>query len=520
MKMENVEDIYPLSPVQQGMLFHTLYAPGSGVYITQTVCTLEGDLDADLLEQAWQRVVSRHPVLRTAFVWEGFDEPLQVVRRQVTLPWQYHDWQELSPQAQQERLQAFLLEDRTRGFELIKAPLMRLALLRLTKERYQMVWSSHHMLLDGWSLPLLLRQVFTYYAVPYHREDIDLPQPRPYRDYIAWLQQQDMAQAESFWKAQLQGFAVPTRLPVGRGDDHAPEPAAPPRKPRLPPEVSLWLSAETTQALQTLAQRHRLTLNVLAKGAWALLLSRYSGAQDILFGASFSGRPVTLPGAESMIGLFTSTLPIRLQVPPDAPLLAWLQTVQGQQIELQPYEYSPLVNIQEWSEIPRGTPLFESLFVFENYPTVDEPQSQDGALKLCDLWGMEETHYPLTVSVAAVGQRLNLRILYDDARFDHATVARMAGHCGHILEDMATDPARRLADVSLLTETERRQIVIEWNDAPRRYPDDLLLHDLYAAQVARTPDAVATLYRDHSLTFRQLDQQANRLANLIRRLLQ
>jgi amino acid adenylation domain-containing protein len=514
MRMKNVEDIYSLSPVQQGILFHTLYAAVPGVYFLQTICTLDGALDADIFRQAWMRVVDRHPVLRTAFVWEGFDEPLQVVRQQVTLPWEYHDWGELSPEAQQERLEAFLSCDRRRGFELSKAPLMRFTLFRLNEERHKLVWSSHHLLLDGWSLPLVLREALTFYEVFYHGEHIDLPRPRPYRDYIAWLQQQDMTEAEAFWKDHLRGFIAPTQLPVQRKSDYraAGAHSGQPEKPGLPQQVLASLSTSTTTALQDLARNHRLTLNVLVKGAWAVLLSRYSNTEDVLFGATSAGRPVTLSGAESMVGLFISTLPVRLQVLADEPVASWLQGVQRQQIESQKYGYAPLVSVHEWSEMPRGKPMFESLFVFENYPAVSGQHSQDQTLRLCELQGIEETNYPLTVSAAVSDLRLTLRITHD-ASFDAATVTRMLGHLKRILEDVAAGPEKRLAEISLLTETECHQTLTEWNDNRVEYPRDKCLHEFFETQVERMPDAVAVVFDEQHLSYRELNRRANQLAH-------
>jgi NRPS condensation-like uncharacterized protein len=281
----DVEDIYPLSPLQQGLLFHTLQAPESGVYFEQLSAVLGGDLEVASFKRAWQKVLERHALLRTAFYWEELSEPLQVVHRQVELPWVEEDWRGLSPNEQQGRFEAFLEADRGRGFELGQAPLMRGALLRVAEDAHQFVWSFHHLLLDGWSLPLVLKEVLAYYEAYCGGRELQLGSPRPYRDYIVWLQRQDLAQAEGFWREALQGMTAPTPLPIGRSEGGLGE-----RAPRYA-ERGLRVSAAVTGRLQALARAHRLTLNTLVQGAWALLLSRYSGEEEVLFGATVSGRP-------------------------------------------------------------------------------------------------------------------------------------------------------------------------------------------------------------------------------------
>src|SRR5919198_2636496 len=260
MKTKNVEDIYPLSPLQQGLLFHTLHAPESGVYFEQVSAVLGGDLEVASFKQAWQKVLERHALLRTAFLWEGLEEPLQVVRSRGTLPWVEEDWRGLSPSEQQERFEAFLKADRARGFELGQAPLMRCALLRVAKDAYYFVWSFHHLLLDGWSLPLVLKEVLAYYEAYCEGRELRLERPRPYRDYIVWLQRQDLAQAERFWREALRGITAPTPLPIGRSEGVRLE-----RAPRYA-EGGLRVSAAGTGQVQALARGPPLNLNTLGPG--------------------------------------------------------------------------------------------------------------------------------------------------------------------------------------------------------------------------------------------------------------
>ncbi|MBW4650218.1 MAG: amino acid adenylation domain-containing protein [Kastovskya adunca ATA6-11-RM4] len=508
--MENIADIYELSPMQQGLLFHSLYAPDSGVYFNQFSCTIEGNLNVAAFQQAWQQVVERYPILRTAFYWEELEKPLQVVHRQVEIPWQQHDWRHLSATKQQEQLATFLKGDREQGFELNQAPLMRCILIQFTDDTYQFIWSHHHLLIDGWSLPIILKEVFAFYDAFDQGKELYLPTSRPYRDYIIWLQQQDLSQAEAFWRQELQGFTAPTPLAVGKAanlSNHKPTYA----------EQDLQLSQAIATELQSVARQHRLTLNTLVQGAWAFLLSRYSGEAEVVFGATVSGRPNSLPKVESMVGLFINTLPVRVQVPGDASLLLWLQQLMQQQVAREPYSYSSLVEIQGWIDVKRDLPLFESILGFENYPVDASIQELSDNLTISNVHIVERTNYPLSVIVLP-GTKLGVRMIYDCHRFDDSTIKRMLGHFQTLLEAIATNPHQRLCDLPLLTPTERHQMLVEWNNTQADYPKNQCIHELFAAQAEKKPDAVAVVFENQQLTYHELNCRANQLAHYLQKL--
>lgn len=511
MKINNVEDIYSLSPIQQGMLFHTLYAPNSSVYFAQSSCRIEGDFNISAFKQAWQQVIERHSVLRTAFIWEGLDEALQVVRQEVDLPWVQHDWRKLSRDEQQDQLEAFLQKDRERGFDLSNAPLMRLILIQMDEKIYQFIWSHHHLLLDGWSTPLVLNEVIAFYEALHHGQNLHLRRSRPYRDYVAWLQQQDLTKAEAFWRKALSGVSAPTSLGVDRTS------AKSAREQESYAEERIKLSVATTATLSSFARQHQLTVSTLVQGAWAILLSRYSREQDVIFGATVSGRPATLAGVESMVGLFINTLPVRMQVLPKTDLVSWLQQLQAYQSEMRSYEYSPLVQVQGWSEMPRGVPLFESIVVFENYPIETSLNQQDGNLNFSDARGFEQTNYPLTL-VVAPGLELSLRMIYDCQRFDAITIGSMLGHLQNLLKSIIANPQQRLQDLQLLSEGQRQQILVKWNQTKQEYPQQQCIHQLFEAQVEKTPDAVAVVCGKEQLTYSQLNCRANKMAHYLQSL--
>ncbi|MGQ4807004.1 Linear gramicidin synthase subunit D [Candidatus Entotheonellaceae bacterium PAL068K] len=516
MQHQHIEDVYGLSAVQQGMLFHTLFQPESGVYVQQWHGILQGCLERAAWQQAWQQVVARHPILRTSFIWHGFKEPLQVVHRHVVLAWQHLDWRGLSEADQQARWTSFLQTDRLRGFALNQAPLMRCALIQLADDCHRCIWSSHHLISDGWSAPIIFQEVFAFYEALRQGKTITLKPPRPYRDYIAWLQQHDMKAARTFWRQRLAGLDAPTPLAVERLQQ-TPESAdvcAPDQRDTYQ-EQEVSLASETTARLQALAGQQRLTQNILLQGAWAVLLSRYSGETEVVFGVTVSGRPVELPGVESMVGMFISTVPMRLQVSPEAALLPWLQHLMARQIAHQPYVYTPLVEIQACSQVPAGTPLFDSIFVYENYPIDRSLQElRHSHVHIHHFQALVQTNYPLAV-IAMPGSELGLKMAYDTRRFDHPTIARMLGHYNALLQGIITNPTRKLSELPLLTAAERQQILVEWNDTDAAYPRDKCLHQLFEAQVSRTPEAVAVVYEDQSLTYRGLDARANQLAHYL-----
>ncbi|MBW4454433.1 MAG: amino acid adenylation domain-containing protein [Nostoc indistinguendum CM1-VF10] len=509
--MKNIEKFYPLSPMQQGILFHTLYAPKSGVYVEQLSCDIQGDLNIVLFQQAWQKLVEKHSILRTSFIWEGIKEPVQVVHKQVELPWQQQDLSKLELIEQQEHIEADLVAEREKGFEISQAPLMRLKLLQLAEKHYKFIWTHHHLLLDGWSSSLLLQELFTCYQVLNQGEGIQLQNPRPYRDYIAWLQKQNLSSAEIFWKKYLKDFTTVTSVGVEQN---------------LSNQISenknyitqiLRLSITKTTSLQSLARQQQLTLNTILQGAWAILLSRYSGENDIVFGGVVSGRPTNLAGVESMVGVFINTLPVRVSINPKESLIPWLKQLQIQQNEVRQYEYTPLIEIQKWSEIPTGQPLFESILNFQNYPINSSLQTPIDNVKIFNINSFIHPHYPLNVSVQ-VDSKLSLEIFYNSLHFDDDKIARMLGHLQTLILSMVDNHQQCLGELPLLTATERYQLLEEWNNTRVDYPQNQCIHQLFEAQVEKTPDAVAVVFENQQLTYRELNAKANQIAHYLQKL--
>ncbi len=509
MRPENIEAVYPLSSLQQGLLFHTLLAPRSGVYVVQVHSDLSGELDIAAFENAWSRLIERHSVFRTFFIWEDITKPAQVVQKSVTLPVELHDWRHLGETEQNELFNDLLQKDREKGFELSVAPLMRVMLMRVGESSYKFVWSHHHLLLDGWCLSLVLREVLMFYTAFCEKRELHLERGPDYRDYIVWLQRQDLTAAETFWRRTLGDFTTPTPFGVDT-------PAATGTATEQDYN-SHWsrISNSATTALQALTRQHKLTMNTIVQGAWGLLLSRYSGQPDVVFGTTVSGRPAELPGVESIIGLFINTLPVRVRVNERESVFSWLQELQQQQVEAREYEYSPLLDVQGWTGVPRGQSLFESTMTFENYPvnvssqkTAAAPQRQN--LGLGSMTALNRPHYPLSVTVVPESSLL-VKLTYDRRRFDDATVERMLEHFKNLLEAIAARPQARVCDMSLLSASEKQQQLFTWNQTATELPGGNLVQVL-EEQVARTPDHVAIACAGEQVTYAELDARANVLA--------
>jgi amino acid adenylation domain-containing protein len=510
MSLENIADIYSLSPMQQGMLFHSIYAPDSGEYIEQMCAGLRGKLDVFAFERAWQQVVARHPILRTAFIWEELDDPVQVVHENVELVVDQFDWRDLSPAEQQQKINEFLAAERRRGFVLTEAPLMRLALFHLAADQYQFAWTHHHLLLDGWSVPLLMEEVFAFYDAWQKGENLHRERSRPFRDYIAWLQQQDLASAEAFWRERLKGFSAPTPLVVERtvAADSARDSYN---------TVQEIVPENVTGKLQSLARAHQITLNTIVQAAWGLLLSRYSGESDVVFGATVSGRPADLVGAENMLGLFINTLPIRMKIKPELAVLTWLQSLQAQQAKLKQFEYSSLVQVQGWSEVPRDLPLFESLFVFESYPVAEAMKEGKQSLEINNIESFTRTSFPLTVA-ASPGKSIGLEILYDGQRFEPQMVRQIMAHLKNLLAQFAINIGQPVGQLSLLSPDETDRVLNAWNSGAVEYPQTQCIHHLIEARAAEQPKATAVIFKNQSITYQELNQRGNQLARHLRKL--
>ena len=506
--MNPLKNYYLLSSMQQGMLFHSIHEQQPGYYIEQLVCYLHETLELPMLLQSWQQVVERHAVLRTSFSFDATNQPYQIVCEQVELPIAQQDWRGLSKTEQTEKLDNYLQRDRQTNFDPAAAPLMRLALFQQDEAEYTLVWTFHHALLDGRSIASVLQEVFTLYDAYRSNQNYSLPDRRPYRDYIEWLQQQTFTEAETFWRDTLRGFTTPTQLSTLKHTS------------KLGDETlryewqKIQLSAELTAALQKLAEEQQLTLNTLVQGAWAILLSRYSGDTDVVFGATRACRYSSIEGMDSAIGLFINTVPVRAQIGSDTEILPWLQALRSQWLALRDYEHTPLVKIQEWSEVPGGTALFESILIFDRAELGATMRSLGGAWENREFELLEQMHYPLVLN-AYGGSALTLKIHFDRHKFGKDAIRRMLKHLETLLQSFVANCQQRVVELPLLTDVDKQQLLIDWNNTEIAFPQDRCIHQLFEQQVSLNPDAIAVVFEERQLTYAELNAKANQLAHYL-----
>ncbi|MGW3178997.1 non-ribosomal peptide synthase/polyketide synthase [Kitasatospora sp. NPDC001119] len=500
-----VTEIQPLTPTQTGMVVHGLDEAEHGLYVEQITFVLDGARDPGLLAAAWQHVVDRTPVLRTSVALRDVPVPLQVVHRQAQLPVAEHDWSELGEAERAARLEELLAEQRARPLVLDRPPLLRLDLVRLGPEQVRVVWAFHHVLLDGWSVFHVLADVLAAHAALARGERPELPERRPFAEYVRWLAARDTGAAVEHWRGVLGDLAAPTPLPYDRrpaqGDTA-----------RSGDWLSHRLDEAATARLQEFARRHRLTLNTVVQGAWALLLSRWSGEQRVCFGTTVSGRPADLAGSDGIVGLFITTLPARVAVDGRQPCADWLRTLQEEQAEDRRFDHLPLARMHGLSQVPPGTELFDSLVVFENYPVGDATAGAYGLL-VRDLDAREATNYPLTV-VVSPGGRLAVELGHDPRFLDRRTAGRLADQLLHTLNALAaSDGATPLDGLDLLPPGERERL-LHGPARPALAPvPPTTLPALVEAAADRWPEAVALSADGLELTYAEAEAHANRLAH-------
>ncbi len=442
---QNVEAIYYLTPLQHGMLYHSQRTPGSGLYVEQFSCLIVGALRTELFADAWSVVVHRHDALKTLFIRLNQEKPMQVVRGQVTVPFARLDWRGRGEDEQERRFAELLRADRAKGFDISRAPLVRCHLITLGPDRHRFLWTYHHAVLDGWSMPVVLNEVFQVYAAKLAGRSINLPKPRPYRDYASWMRVQDGAKAAAFWRDFLQNFRAPLAFsPAVAPDTAAPSAQAPAARELA--TVRAEMPSAWREAASRLCRANRITLNTLCQGAWSVLLGWYGDRDDIVYGTVVSGRPLELAGVESMVGLFINTLPLRVRLANDAPLAEWLKQLQTVNVEIERYGYSALSEILKCSGLPRHQNLFDALYVFENYPGQAEfaKLTSRYGLEVREIRAAEETNYSLALIVVP-HDGLTVQLTYDTARFNAGAAQRFLDRYRCLLEQMLDLERLRLA---------------------------------------------------------------------------
>ncbi|WP_276324146.1 non-ribosomal peptide synthetase [Paraburkholderia flava] len=498
-----IDDLYPATPLQGGLLFHSLLKTGRGVYVNQRRLTLRGPLDSMVLQAVWETLIARHGILRTGFVWAHGGDALQVVYKRIATPYAQHDWAASTQTEYDARIAGWLRDDLARGFDPADAPLLRINLFVRPDGEHDLVWTDHHVLMDGWSAAQLFGEMLHLYRTRIAGDASRLPAAGSYRDYVAWLAQQ--GDPQPWWDAQRTRLDDPATL---TGSLPAPSAEVAQRESRVV-QQDVRLDAGFTARLQHTAQRYRVTLNTLIQGAWAILLARYGHRDQAVFGATLSGRENDLPGIERMLGLFINSLPVWVDVPASAALDAWLESLQQLNTELRVREATPLTRVQQW--VGRsGDALFDSLIVFENYPVDEAMRNGDTGLTLTARAAVESTHYPMVLAILP-GEQLGLRWKYRSTRFDASTVEQLSVAYRSILEQLTDTATVHVGDIVLPQAKQSAQHSVT------AYPFRAIAERV-SAQAALHPQREALHCEGTRTTYGELDASANRIGRRLARL--
>ena len=509
-----IEDVYPLTPMQEGLLLHTLLEPGTGLYYMQDRYRINSALDPERFAQAWQAVIARHEALRASFCWNVGEDMLQVIHKPGSTPIEYLDWS-TDPQDEQEpRLQALLKAEREAGFDLLNQAPFHLRLIRVGEARYWFMMSNHHILIDAWCRSLLMNDFFDIYTALGEGRDAQLAAPPRYRDYIAWLQRQNLNEARQWWQQNLQGFERATPIPSDRPflREHAGGSGG-----MVVGDCYTRLDARDGALLRELAQAHQLTVNTFAQAAWALVLRRLSGDRDVLFGVTVAGRPVDMPEMQRTVGLFINSIALRVKLPEDGQRCSvrqWLSALLDSNMQLREYEYLPLVTIQEHSELPKGQPLFDSLFVFENAPVEVSVLDRAQSLNATSDSGRTHTNFPLT-AVCYPGDDLGLHLSYDQRYFDESTVQDMLAEFKRLLLALVQGFHGDMDELALMGEQEREFLVEGCNQSAHAYPLERSYIELFEEQVAQHPQRIAASCLDQQWSYEDLNRRSNGLGHAL-----
>jgi amino acid adenylation domain-containing protein len=511
MSTRSIEAAFPLTPLQEGMLYHTIRDPAAGTYHVLCSAVLDGDLDSEHFARAWELAVERHAALRTFFTWEGRERPLQAVRGTANVDVERLDWRDRSEVAQAEAWNDLLSRDRTRGFDLASAPLMRVTLAQTDAKRHRLLWSMHHAIMDGWSALVVLDEVMRDYAsLVSGRVPVVAATPR-FDRFVGWLDAQDRASDETFWRAALDGFSEPVSLPGALRS----------RSPSGRRETTtLALTADETRILHETAARLRVTVNTLLMGAWAIMLARHAGRDDVLFGATVSERPAEIAGVDRAAGLYLSTVPVRAPAQRGEPLGAWLRALQLALTNARTHGAPGLAANQHWSGVAAGSPLFESLVVFENFPAdamrpftsadAANRASSDG-LVLSSASMDVPNDVPL-VLLAMPGNQLTLNVIVDPAAVRPDVAARLPAQLRTVLADFAGNADRAVDAIEILDDTERA-LLSEWSGAATILPNAPDVLHRFTRQVLENPAAIALQTETAVVSYGALDRHAHRLAH-------
>ncbi|WP_235941328.1 non-ribosomal peptide synthetase [Paenibacillus puerhi] len=501
-----IRDIYPLTPMQEGMLFHSLIDKESGAYVEQRCFTIKGRLDAALFEESFGLLIQRYDILQALIVHEGLKSPKQIIVENMRINFRYEDLSAMPSQTRADVAAALEIADRKRGFQLSEEALLRASVFKMKEDEYRVVWSWHHMIMDGWCSGIVLHDFFTIYAGLKERRDIALKEPAPYAAYIQWLQNQPKSRAKRYWERYVEGYENVAQIP-----GHS----IPGNNPSIDRgKLVFTIDKEMTEALASLGKKAQVTLNTVTQAVWGLLLQKNTNTNDVVFGSVVSGRNAEVDRIEEMVGLFINTIPVRVKTDADTRFTGLLQRMQQDSLHASKYDYYPLADIQSLSEVKRK--LVNHIVIFQNYYAQDQVRSieADVGLTIHDVEVYEQTNYDLDVMIVPRDE-LTVMLSYNKAVYTEQQVETVKQQFLNIVRSIVREPDIRTAQIGIVTEAEEHLLRYVFNDTEMDYPREKTLQQLFEEQAEAEPERVAVLFGDASLTYRELNDKANRLARVL-----
>ena len=505
-KAKNISSIYHLSGLQQGMLFHGLYDTGALAYTNQFSCDFI-NLDSQIFLSTWNALLKHHTILRSAFYYDAFSVPVQCVNEEITLPAEILDFRQMAGTEQQQALMDYEEADHAKGFDFKTAPLMRVGLMQLSNERFRMLWTFHHILFDGWSLPVLMEEFLTTYDLLASGKEIAFKKEDRYEDYIRYIERLDKEQEESYWRNYLKNLDQATLLPFINKTTKRTKGVGSYKI------VSLQLSDAISAKAVEFAQRNRITVNTIMQGVWSFLLHKYTGSKNVVFGVIVSGRPDDLLGVELRVGLYINTLPLLSNIEGKQNVVTWLQGLQGEQVASRQYQYTPLLKMQEWTEVQGN--LFDSVLVFENYPVGKLLSKGKWGLEVENLKMHEHNNYPLSIEIGS-SENIRISFNYNTALLDEVYVKGIRDQFEQVVLQIIGNDAAMLTELTLLTPQSEQLLLEKFIGNKSDYPKSKSIVALFEEQAVSTPENIAVRFEDEQLTYRELNERSNQLAHYIK----
>ncbi|MGB8452383.1 MAG: amino acid adenylation domain-containing protein [Anaerocolumna sp.] len=506
---QNITDIYPLTPMQTGMLYHFLREKDSHAYFEQAVITLKGKVDKGTLERAFHQVIKRHDILRTAFVYEKVDNPVQVVLKDRLVKMYFEDISLLPEEQNNSYLKEYMDGDREKGFDFTREPLIRIALIKMSDDIYHLIWSFHHIIMDGWCLGIVFKELLEFYKAFREGSIPQLGKVYPYSQYIRWLENRDDQEASDYWVKYLMEYEQAEQLSRMKGGTG--------NLGYLQEEYDFKINEEMKTRLERTARDNTTTLSTMMQAVWGILLQRYSNTRDVVFGTVVSGRPAEIQGVERMVGLFINTIPVRVRGEKGESFSALVARLQREALESERHNYYPLAKIQ--SQTSHGGGLVQNLIAFENYPMEealkgDNNSGLDFIILSANI--SEQTNFDLNLIIVPE-KDLQIKFRYNSLTYNRNFFVRIAEQIKTIISTIVHSPDIPIEEINVVPEEEKRMLLHDFNRTMVEYPKDKTIHGLFEEQVEQRPDHTALVFRDKKLTYRELNKKANRLANVLRR---